>query len=266
MKKPAPPWAARRPGGTMPAAVACMLLLVPALQTARAAQDIRVREGDTAIVRISSRDPTRIRVAAGRVLEVIGDVHDAERNPGGRIMVLKDEADGEVYLRPVAQAARASASAALPPPVKLDLKTDRGTIGLLLQPADSIGETLVLNVSGSVPRGADAGRAESHQRTLKALTLVLLDREPPTALVASWTPVNRQVSLWAEARFMLLGRVEIASHVGERYELTNVGTAAMVLDERELFAAGVQAVAIVRHVLAPGESTWVAVIREAGEP
>ena len=99
--------------------VACVLaaacLVLGAAGPAMASQMLEVREGDTTVVRISLRDQTRLRVASGRIVDVIGDVFDAQRNPGGRIAVLKDDADGEVYIRPAPQSSP-------PPPVPQTLR------------------------------------------------------------------------------------------------------------------------------------------------
>ena len=62
---------------------------------ALAAQTLEVRDGDTAIARISLRDQTRIRVDRARITDVLGDIYDAQRNPSGRIVLVKDDQDGE---------------------------------------------------------------------------------------------------------------------------------------------------------------------------
>lgn len=224
-----------------------------------AAQTLRIRDGDTTVVRISLRDQTRLRVASGRISEVVGDVYDADRNPGGRLVVLRDEAAGEVYLMPAPATADAS-----PRPIKLDVKTDRGTVALLAQPADVIGETLTLQISGQV-RAAEAepqGRSSNYLRTVKAMVLALANPDQRSDLGSSFVPVKREVQLWQEARFVLVGRLETASQLGEVYELTNVSSTPMVVDERELFTAGVQGIVVERLQLPPGGTTRVLIVRE----
>lgn len=259
---------------------AVALCLLGTLATpAHAAQTLDVRDGDTTIVRISVRDQTRLRTERGRVLDVIGDVFDAQKNPGGRIIVLKDDAEGEVYLKPVPPPSmRAMDGSFLPgavavpmAPVKLDIKTDRGTVGLLLQPADVVGDTLTLRVSGGESRQAAndtaaRGKGNSHVRSLKALTLAMASPAMSGEVPAQRLPAGgEEVQLWKEARFVLQARYEAAGLRGEAYELTNVSGERMVIDERELYRPGVLSVGVRQLVLSSGQSTLVWIVRLAGE-
>jgi conjugal transfer pilus assembly protein TraK len=242
---------------------------------ALAAQALDVRDGDTALARISLRDQTRIRVDRGRITDVLGDIHDPASNPTGRLALLRDEADGEVYVKPMPSSAwpsgvePASSPGAAAAPVKLDVKTDRGTFALLLQPADVVGDTLVLRPIGAV--GAVRARSEgeprkasAHARSVKALALALAN--PDLEGTPRATPVaggGREVALWREARFVLRETQHAPGLVGESYELTNISGLRMVIDERELYREGVVAVAVKRLTLAPGETTPVWLIRQA---
>ena len=69
------------------------------------------------------------------------------------------------------------------------------------------------------------------------------------------------VPLWNEARFVLVRTLEGAL-VGEKYQLTNVSTQRMVIDERELYRRGVLAVMVETLDLEPGESTQIMVVLE----
>ncbi|MBL8345274.1 MAG: type-F conjugative transfer system secretin TraK [Rubrivivax sp.] len=272
--------------------VACVLalacLVLGAAASASASQVLEVREGDTTVVRISVRDQTRLRVASGRIVDVIGDVFDAQRNPGGRIAVLKDDADGEVYVRPAPQSPQMPAvgapAAAPAAPIKLDVKTTRGTVGLLLQPADVVGQTLTLRITGQPatsaalaategggeargePRGEPRGKGASHVRAVKALTLAMaapgLAPEVPVQLV----PGGQEMGLWVEARFVLRARYEAPGLVGEAFTLTNVSGSRMVIDERELFKPGVLSVSVKHLALEPGQMTPVWIVRLPDSP
>jgi conjugal transfer pilus assembly protein TraK len=241
----------------------------------QAAQILDIREGDTAVVKISILDQTRLRAERGRLIDIFGDVYDAKHNPAGRIVVLKDQPDGDYYLKPVpAGPDQPGFQAGALRPIKLDIKTDRGTVGLLLQPAEVVGDTLTLRVVGGSARprpvdGADgAARTKSptYIRSLKALTLAMaapgLAGELPMRVAEGGGEV---VSLWQEARFVLLSRHDGQGLVGETYELTNISSERMVVDERELYRAGVRAVSAARLVLMPGESSRVWIVRDADE-
>lgn len=240
---------------------------------AHAIQNIDVRDSDTTIARVSLRDQTRIRVLDGHVTDVYGDVYDAAANPSGRLSVTKDETDGELYVKPMPPTPSMSGGPMTPStaPIKLDIKSDRGTFALLLQPTDSIGETIVAHVIGGaikVSPAAEAGfmdRATSHERAIKALTLAMANPALSDAAPGRELPGGPQeVALWKEARFVLKRTHEVSGLVGEVYDLTNISTQRMVIDERELYHRGVLSVAARRLVLEPGESTPVWIVRQAG--
>lgn len=244
--------------------LAALMLVATLASAAHAAQVVDVRDGDTAVVRISVRDQTRVKVERGRITDVMGNLYQADSNPGGRINVLKDEVDGEIYLQPVplpdGQPARAGE------PVKLDIKTDRGTFALLVQPADVVGDTLVLRPrsgEGVAPKVAAHGqRAGAHVRSIKALILAMAN----PALGAEFDQqrvgvAGEEQQLWAEARLVLKQITRAPGLRGDSFELFNVSAQRLVLDERELFSPGVLAVSAKRLVLEPGESTPLWVVR-----
>ena len=246
---------------SLTAVVAVLMLVAP---LAHAAQVVDVRDGDTAVVRISVRDQTRVRVERGRITDVMGNLFQAESNPGGRINVLKDEVDGEIYLQPMSaadgQAGRGGE------PVKLDIKTDRGTFALLVQPADVVGDTLVLRPrsgEGVPPKlSTQAQRSGAHVRSIKALILAMAN----PALGAEFDQqrvgvAGEEQQLWAEARLVLKQITRAPGLRGDSFELINVSGQRLVLDERELFSPGVLAVSAKRLVLEPGESTPLWVVR-----
>jgi conjugal transfer pilus assembly protein TraK len=278
MKRPSP--VAHSPMDVLRLIAAGCALLLTAFAV-QAATTLELRDGDTTIAKVSVRDQTRLRIERGRIQDVIGDVYDAERNPSGRIVVLKDEAQGEVYLKPVlppslrgpdgsaALGPAAGQLASLVPPIKLDVKTDRGTVGLVLQPADVIGDTMTLRISGGELRPTAevaVPRNTSHVRAAKALTLAMASAE-----LAGEVPMKRlagggrELALWKEARFVHIARYDVPGLVGEVYELTNVSSQPMVIDERELYRSGVVSVSLRALLLAPGASTPVWIVRQADE-
>ncbi|TDM05076.1 MAG: hypothetical protein C4K60_20335 [Ideonella sp. MAG2] len=241
--------------------LAVLMLVAP---FAHAAQVVDVRDGDTAVVRISVRDQTRVRVERGRITDVMGNLFQAESNPGGRINVLKDEVDGEIYLQPMPAADVQGGRGG--EPVKLDIKTDRGTFALLVQPADVVGDTLVLRPrsgEGAPPKvPTQAQRSGAHVRSIKALILAMAN----PALGAEFDQqrvgvAGEEQQLWAEARLVLKQITRAPGLRGDSFELTNVSGQRLVLDERELFSPGVLAVSAKRLVLEPGESTPLWVVR-----
>ena len=229
-------------------------VLVAVSNPASAAQLIDARDGDTAIAKLSIKDQTRIKLERGRITDVIGDVYNKDKNPAGRIVVIADEEDGEVYVRPVDGSTK---------PIKIDLRTERGKFSLLLQPIDTPGDTLILRPQGMAPLLQPAGppwpRNAAHVRAIKALTLAMAGLELPADV--DLRTVNQVVTLWREVRFVLVSVYLARDLVGESYELTNISDSTLVIDERELYRDGVQSVSVKVQQLGPGASTAVWVVR-----
>lgn len=244
-------------------AIAVCAVALPA--HAHAVEPIVVRDGDTTVLPVSLVDQTRLRVDGGRILDVIGDVYDADKNPSGRVVVLKDEPAGEVYVKPMTFIDGTGRSAQ-PQTVKLDVKTDRGTVGLLLQPMGVPGDTKTLRIVGGQRASARGplDKGPAHLRAVKALTLAMAAPELGAEVSPQDLPNGgKEVALWQEARFVLKQRYQVPGLVGEAYELTNTSAQRMVLDEREFYRDGVVSVGLKSLSLQPGESTPVWIIRTA---
>ncbi|HQR19509.1 MAG TPA: type-F conjugative transfer system secretin TraK [Burkholderiaceae bacterium] len=231
---------------------------------AHALQTVDVRDGQSVTAKMSLTEQTRIKIDRGRILDVLGDIYDPQRNAAGRFVLEKDDQAGEIFIRLL--------DPSLLRPVNLFVKGERGTFGLVLQPVDMPLETIVLRDRGEALVGAAGAVAvaqavsdtpfpknTSHVRAIKAMWLAMAgDAVPRDVQVRA---MNREVALWKEARFVL-DRVYVAnSMVGELYTLTNTSEQAMVLAEQELYRDGVLGVAIQEHQLRPGQSTVVYVVR-----
>ena len=130
----------------------------------------------------------------------------------------------------------------------------------MLKVADVPAETLVIrDRSRARAEGkafiADESRNSAIRRVLLALER---DTEPEDMTARDSMEI---IPLWSEARFVLVRTLEGAL-IGEKYQLTNVSSSKMVIDERELYRAGVLGVMIDSLELAPGEATNVMVVRE----
>ena len=109
---------------------------------------------------------------------------------------------------------------------------------------------------------APAGRSASHVRAIKGmLSAIASERTPADVRVED---VLRPMQLWQEAKFVLTRLYEGRGFIGERYQLTNVSAATMVLAEQEFDreGQGVVGVSIENLNLRPGETTAVYVIRQ----
>jgi len=243
------------------AASAVGLLLA---SSAHALQTVDVRDGQSVTAKMSLTEQTRIKIDHGRILDVLGDIYDPQRNAAGRFVLEKDGQAGEIFIRLL--------DPSLLRPVNLFIKTERGTFGLVLQPVDMPLETIVLRDRGESLAGSGGVVAitqgvsdtpfpknTSHVRAIKAMWLAMAgDAVPRDVQVRAMT---REVTLWKETRFVL-DRVYVANTmVGELYTLTNISPQPMVLAEQELYRDGVLGIAIQEHQLRPGQATVVYVVR-----
>lgn len=220
-----------------------------------ALQPYDTQDGATTVARIPQREPARIKVDGGAIVDVFGDIATKD-NPGGRLRVEPDKERGEIYVRLV--------DVSDSRPIDLFVKSAQGTYTLVLQPVDIPADTIVLKDRSAPPRatlGLYRAKPERHQSKLKAMLLAMQAKELPAEVRVADTP--RVVPLWQEAHFVLQRTFEARDLIGERYLLTNVSKAPMVLAEPEFYRPGVLAVAVEQSNLSPNEATTVYVIREA---
>lgn len=279
------------------------ILLVTALSFglhAHALQVVEASDGVAAEAIVSLKEPTRIRIEGTPITDVFGNIHSSHCggspmpaaappaspgspsatpglsptgafsspavNPAGEVIVECDRDRGEIYIRPVGDAAR---------PINLFVASASATYTLLLRRSDTPADTIVIRdrtpraLHPATAEAAPSGPAPNHVRTMKALLVAMAsDRVPPDVRVEE---TSRPVQLWAEARLTLLRLYEGRGLSGEKYLLENVSAAPMVLAEQEFDRPNSRAggeiagVAIEHHSLRPGETTSVYVIRRGGE-
>lgn len=260
-------------------------LLPPALwlaelPAAHALQTLDAADGVTVEAAVSIKEPTRIRIAGAPIVNVFGNLHSSNCpsaspaaaaggnapaaapprvNPAGELVLECDAEKGEVYVRPVGAAAK---------PINLFVSSKDATYTLRLRRVDTPADTIVLRDRTVREAGPDAGtsaaapRQPVHVRALKAMLIAMTsDRVPGDIRVEE---LDRPMQLWAEAQFTLTRAYEGRGLIGERFVLTNVSAADMVLAEQEFDREGgnVLAISINRHNLRPGDTTTVYVIRK----
>jgi conjugal transfer pilus assembly protein TraK len=222
-----------------------LLLLLLLVDPAHALQIVDAQDGQTVLGKISRKEVTRIAFEKGRVRKVTGSA--------GEFILEKDDEKGQIFVRPVDPQSTK--------PINLFLTSERGTVALLLQPVDTPSDSIVIREprsSSAAPSRLEAsGR---HVRTIKNLLLALADDALPEDMEAR--EPARDVALWPGTR-LTLQRVLLGSGVvGEKYQLTNIGSTNLALAESALFKSGVMAVSVEQNSLRPGEATNLFVIRE----
>lgn len=247
---------------------------------AHALQVIDGRDGVAVEAIVSQKEPTRIRIDGMPISDVFGNIYSSNCaaasqaaatpsaptpavNPAGELVLECDRDKGEVYVRPVGASTK---------PINLFVSSAQATYTLILRRSDVPADTIVIrdknarkNVSDdTVTPFAPAGRAAGHIRALKALLLTMTtDRLAPDVRVDD---VHIVQPLWAEVTFTLQRLYEGHGLIGEKYLLTNISAAPMVLAEQEFDRddGNVAAIAVDNLNLRPGESTYVYVIRIGG--
>jgi len=269
----------------VPTARLASALLLPALwlaelPAAQALQTLDAADGVTVEAAVSIKEPTRIRIAGAPIVNVFGNLHSSncstatapagvagnataaappKVNPAGELILECDSDKGEIYVRPVGASAK---------PINLFISSRDATYTLRLKRVDTPADTIVLqdrtvrDASREAASTGSAPRQPVHIRALKAMLIAMTsDRVPGDVRVEE---VDRPMQLWAEARFTLTRLYEGRGLIGERFALTNVSAADMVLAEQEFDREGgnVLAISIETHNLRAGETTTVYVIRK----
>lgn len=236
-------------------AVVCAALLSP-LSPAHALVSLSLSDSESAMARISIKDPTRIRVIGAPITDVVGAEIASETNPAGRLQISSNER-GDIFVQPTDPAM---------PATSLFVSTATATYTLVLSPTGIPGDTIEITPAGADQAGVPVSTPDLGSTRLpnyeKALVTILrdvaADRPPAVMRVLEH---NIKVELWNEAEFVLIR--EYVGHPRWRVEafiLTNVSTARLVIDEREFLRPGVAAVGLEQADLAPGHSTVVRLV------
>ncbi|HEM7898334.1 type-F conjugative transfer system secretin TraK [Burkholderia cenocepacia] len=135
------------------------------------------------------------------------------------------------------------------------------TYRLLLVPGPRPAEDI--RIEPPAARSTQAFHASAFQRRVKLMMLAMAGGRGAPQL--SYTSVDTIVPLWKEAVLTLVRQYSDGDFIGETYTLSNTSHSDMAIDERELYAPGVLAVAIENANLPAGASTIVYVVRERGD-
>ncbi len=219
------------------------LLLVSVSTSALSGQYLEGNPDDGLIATVSRSEPNLIRVEGRKIRSI--------RGVEGELLITPDKETGAAYLKTNTDKQLLSVFVA----------DDAGRHWkLMLKVADVPAETLVIRDRS---RARVEGRAfnadDSRNAAIRRVMLALERDTEPEDMTARDTLVI--VPLWNEARFVLVRTLE-GAWLGEKYQLTNISSSRMVIDERELYRRGVLAVMVDSLELEPGEATNVMVVLE----
>ncbi len=221
------------------------LLLLAGAHQAHALQVLETGdEGATLHANFSRDDMTRLTIQDARITSM--------HFPEGALTVVKDDEQGYALIR-----------ARDDKPVSLVLTSSSGQTHSIYLTPTTMGMDTILIKERKVPTksspGTEGARANAQDKSVKRLMLAMARQETDLQdfLVE---PANTDLDLWRETHFRLLDKYTGPDMVGYRFVLTNVSGTQVRLGEQEFYKHGVVAIAIDRHVLAPGEKTHVFVI------
>lgn len=238
------------------AKLALSIALASLLSTAaHALVPLSLSDSESAMARISIKDPTRIRVVGAAITDVVGAEIASDTNPAGRLQISSNDR-GEVFVQPTDPAM---------PATSLFISTPTATYTLVLAPASIPGDTIEISPVAStnaepveIPE-LGPGRLPNYEKALVSLLRDIAADRPPAGMRV--IEHNIKVELWLEVDFVLFR--EYVGHPRWRVEaflLTNVSNARLVIDEREFLGRGIAAVGLEQADLAPGHSTVVRLV------
>lgn len=234
--------------------LSAILLSLLGVNAACATQIVENADKGHVQVNISVNEQNRLAVDGRRIANIVP-------SQKGALSVAKDQSSGSLYFTLASESNQGT--------VTLFVTDDKGVVyKLILTPRAIAGEEIILRPpaekGGQASRaGKPDGRAASYERRIKDLMLVMADPELKDGTES--VTVNKEIPLWKEGRLVLLSKYLDGDMVGEKYRLTNISTADMLLVEQELYRRGVRAVSIEYQTLPVGESTDIFIVRERKE-
>jgi len=209
-------------------------------------------QGQRFEVNISKREITRIAFDAatpGKIVDVL--FSDDE------LIVDKDLNNGQVFIRPNI---RANTDGPIKP-INVFLVTSNGnTHSLMMQVKDIPLETILIR-DYVAPKPADRASPKAMPRDAEILRLV-------TAMARGDRPQGYEVRkadvavrLFAGTSFEMIESWRGRAYIGEHYRLTNTGPTPVRFAEQEFYQKTVEAVEVDQHVLMPGDTTDVIIVR-----
>jgi conjugal transfer pilus assembly protein TraK len=186
---------------------------------------------------VSRNEPNLFKVDGRKIKRI----HGTE----GMFTVTPEQDTGVAWLKPTTDK----------PLMSIFITDDTGQhYKLLLKVEDIPAETIIIRGSKGHVRKVGNNNNEPRNEEILSAILALHDGEGD--------PKSELVPLWKGVKFELVRTLDLRGLRGEAYLLTNTSDRQVVMDERDLYRDGVQAVSIEKLVLEAGDSTAVFVLSE----
>lgn len=186
---------------------------------------------------VSRSEPNLLKVEGRKIKRIYGTE--------GLFTVTPEAETGAAWLKPLTDK----------PLMSVFITDDTGQhFKILLKVEDIPAETLILRGRDEHVKNMGSLKDEPRNDLLVNFVKALHDGEGD--------PKNTVIPLWKGVRFELVKVLELHSLTGSSFLLSNTSEKQIVIDEREFYRDGVQAVSVKKPALEPGETTQVFVISE----
>lgn len=214
-----------------------LALLVNSFQAGAAQILFQGSPTESTTATVSRNEPNLLKVDGRKIKRVYGTE--------GMFTVTPEQDTGVAWLKPTTDK----------PLMSIFITDDTGQhYKLLLKVEDIPAETIIIRDNKGHAQQARGIKNEPRNEEILSTIMALHDGEGD--------PKSELIPLWKGIKFELVRTLDLRGLRGEAYRLTNTSDKQVVMDEREFYRDGVQAVSIEKLVLETGDSTAVFVLSE----
>lgn len=214
-----------------------LALLVNSFQAGAAQILFQGSPTESTTATVSRNEPNLLKVDGRKIKRVYGTE--------GMFTVTPEQDTGVAWLKPTTDK----------PLMSIFITDDTGQhYKLLLKVEDIPAETIIIRDRKGHAQQSRGIKNEPRNEEILSTIMALHDGEGD--------PKSELIPLWKGIKFELVRILDLRGLRGEAYRLTNTSDKQVVMDEREFYRDGVQAVAIEKIVLETGDSTAVFVLSE----
>ncbi|NJM44360.1 MAG: hypothetical protein HC858_10995 [Brachymonas sp.] len=212
-----------------------------------------VFEGATVFQRISETEPTRLVIPGSRIKRTTYVKSD---------LSVVDDGTGAAFIQPLVNNKRLSIFVTLESGATftLVLQTEPAMAASSIRLTERRDSTSSLTMPLNKPEVLPAAqRSISYESAIHELVMAAATGRLDQGMEA--TAKNVEFSLWAGSRFVLQRSISSMDMTVDVFALTNLSKEPMRVVEQELYRQTVLAVAIESHLLNPGDTTTVYIVR-----
>lgn len=231
-------------------------LVIAMISSAQAKQVVSIDTGKVPAAEVTAGKPFLLEFASGTIYRVDGR-NGVEWFVDEETGVMKDL--GKVIIEPLTDKTF----------TLLVTRNDGKSYQIEVKPIKNLGnEHVVLKSLIDANSEVDAdpqvvknlATAQSRDKTIRIFIESMATGKKAKGVSIATT--NEAVNLWQEANITITHKAKGLGMTGQVWELTNISSAPMTLDEREFFFNGVSATAIHKPMLQPGEMTKIYMVME----